>query len=109
MTRVFAVVSKRWKYIYWWYGGGDLQPTEELFEVDKDRYDLRNVAGGAIHKKALEEMRRIYDAYVAQFRREGVSYNDYERYKTLFDRHESWELKKPFGTAGVYHCQMRLS
>ena len=32
-----AVVTPEWKYIYWYYGGQGMKPTEEFFHLTKDR------------------------------------------------------------------------
>jgi arylsulfatase A-like enzyme len=38
-----AVVTPQWKYIYWYYGGGGMRPTEELFHVGHDRFEMTNL------------------------------------------------------------------
>jgi arylsulfatase A-like enzyme len=33
-----AVVTRDWKYIYWYYGAGGMSPTEELFDMRTDNW-----------------------------------------------------------------------
>ena len=39
-----AVVTPEWKYIYWYYGAGGMRPTEELFHLGQDRFEMTNLA-----------------------------------------------------------------
>jgi hypothetical protein len=43
----------------------------------------------------LQRMRGLYDGYVAQWKREGVRYHNYEAYGVVFDRTVPWEKKSP--------------
>jgi hypothetical protein len=44
-----AIVMPGWKYIYWAHGGEGMQPTEELFALAADPYELNNLAADARH------------------------------------------------------------
>ena len=85
-TRSFSVVTKNSKYNYWWYGDDEMEPTEELFDLSNDPLELTNAALDPDAAAQLASMRRRYDTEVKQWQYESVSYNDYKRYGTLFDR-----------------------
>lgn len=94
-TRCLSVLSERYKYIYWYYQDErqGLQPTEELYDLSTDPYELQNVATNSAYADALNEMRLVYDKQVKHWRDEGVDFNGYENYGTLFDRHTGWDQK----------------
>ena len=79
-------VTRQYKYTYWWYGDQKMQPTEELFDLQNDSLELRNLASTAEGANALAEMRLRYENQCAQWKQEAVKYNDYQRYGILFDR-----------------------
>lgn len=87
-----AVVSPEWKYIYWYYGEG-MAPTEELFQIGRDRYEMENLAASPAHHETLATMRRHYDAEVAALRERVVKGHGYEAYPTLFSRTVGWAEK----------------
>ncbi|MBL9189688.1 MAG: sulfatase [Opitutaceae bacterium] len=87
-----AVVTPEWKYIYWYYGAG-MPPTEELFHVGQDRYEMKNLATSPAHRETLATMRRHYDAELAAMKNNVVSGHGYEAYPTLFSRTIDWEKK----------------
>ena len=35
-TQCLAVVTAKWKYIYWYHGGEKMSPAEELFNMETD-------------------------------------------------------------------------
>ena len=43
-TRSLSVLTKDWKYNYWWYGDAEMQPTEELFDLSNDPQEMTNAA-----------------------------------------------------------------
>ena len=79
-----SVVTKDWKYINWPYDEGKFTRTEELYHLAKDALELKNVFGES--KQPLEEMRRLYDGYVAMWKREAVSYHRYAEFGDFFER-----------------------
>ena len=90
-------MTKHHKYIYWYYEDEKegLIATEELFDLRKDPYELTNAAKNPEYKSVLENMRKIYDQQMEHWKTDGVKYNGYEEYGTLFDRNISWEAKAP--------------
>ena len=95
-TTSLTALTKEWKYTYWWYRGEGMEPAEELFNTEKDPLELKNLAADPGHVIALEEMRRKYDRELASWKAQAVSYNDYQRYGTLFDRNIAWDKKSKF-------------
>jgi arylsulfatase A-like enzyme len=92
-TLSLAVVTETHKYVHWIYGQ-DVQPAEELFDLVRDPYEMRNVARDAEYRLVLETMRDRYDAEVQRWREQAVDYNDYQPFGTLFDRAVPWNEKK---------------
>ncbi|MBI1249399.1 sulfatase-like hydrolase/transferase [bacterium] len=88
-----AVVTPKWKYIYWYYGGEGMQPTEELFDLEADPTEMVNLSGDANHADELAKMRKMYDAEVAGIAANHIAHHGYERYGKLFDRNLAWEKK----------------
>jgi hypothetical protein len=95
-----AVVTPEWKYIYWYYGGDGMKPTEELFHLAKDRIEMRNLAGDPDCAAQLDTMRRHYDAQLDRIARNVVQGHGHEPYPTLFSRTIGWEEKAPLLEAG---------
>lgn len=87
-----AIVTPNWKYIYWYYGEG-MKPTEELFELSRDRYEMLNSVADASHANTLTTLRDYYDRQLADIERELARNFDYERYPTVFSRVIPWEQK----------------
>ena len=88
-----AVVSKEWKYNYWWFAKEGLEPAEELFNTEEDMYEMKNLISDAKSKNALEAMRKRYDEQLALYKKNVVSYNGYAKYGELFDRNIPWRKK----------------
>lgn len=88
-----AIVTPEWKYIYWYYGSGGMLPTEELFHLASDRYEMTSLANDPHYSTQLAEMRRLYDSELAQLQSRGVAGHGYEHYPTLFDRTTPWDQK----------------
>lgn len=90
-----SVVTKDWKYIYWSYESETMKPTEELFHVAEDRLEMKNLAADPAHAAQLARMRAIYDQHFGHLKRNAVGFNDYAKYKVLFDRGATLEQKAP--------------
>jgi arylsulfatase A-like enzyme len=90
-----AVVSPEWKYIYWYYGGKGMKPTEELFHLGNDRLEMVNAAGDANYAKELNAARAAYDTELAAMKAKVIKGHGHERYPVLFDRTTAWEQKEP--------------
>ncbi len=89
-----AMVTPEWKYIYWYYGDG-MKPTEELFHLSNDRYEMVNEVSNPEYAQALTALRQHYDEELANLVRNLAKDHDYEKYSELFDRSISWEQKAP--------------
>lgn len=101
-THALGVVTKDMKYIHWSYAGDGFEVTEELYHLSKDALELKNQAKNPEYTSALEKLRTDYDYHLSQWQKNAVSYNDYQKYGTIFDRNLSWSekehlLKKPKG------------
>lgn len=90
-----AIVTPAWKYIYWYYGGDGMKPTEELFHLSSDPYEMMNRATDPNHTSDLANMQQIYDAEVESVRARFIRGHGYENYAVLFDRTVEWEVKSP--------------
>jgi arylsulfatase A-like enzyme len=87
-----AVVTPEWKYIHWYFGGG-MQPTEELFDLSSDRYEMSNSVADAAHAKTLAILREYYDKQLADIERQLARQHGYDNYPTVFSRTVPWERK----------------
>ncbi|MBT7981058.1 MAG: sulfatase [Akkermansiaceae bacterium] len=85
-----SVVTRDWKYIYWYYGH-EMNPTEELFDMRKDKLELFNTANDPQQKKALQLMRSHYDNAVSSIKNKGAP--THKVYGKLFDRKVPWNQK----------------
>jgi len=95
-TNSLTALTKNFKYTYWWYGGEGMTPTEELFDTANDPLELKNIAKDPSYKPDLQRMRKYYDKELAAWKSQAVSYNNYSKYATLFDRDIPWETKEKF-------------
>ena len=91
-----GIVSKDWKYIFWQYENGEMTPTEELFNIGKDRLEMNNKAADQSYKKQLKKMRALYDIQLNNLKREATKDHFYQKYAVLFDRNSTAEDKKPY-------------
>jgi len=87
-----SVVKDNYKYIYWYYGEG-MDPAEELYDLDDECLEMKNLATGEDMQGKLVEMRTIYDDYLEKWKSECVDGNNYPQYGVLFDRNIAWEEK----------------
>lgn len=81
-----SCLTPQYKYTYWWYADDKMKPFEELFDTKNDPLELINLANEPTSQSVLQDMRKRYDQELAKWKREAVSYNDYQRYGTLFKR-----------------------
>lgn len=91
-THSLTVLTRDWKYTYWWYAGEGMSPAEELFDTKNDPLELKNLADDPAYKSDLERMRAKYDQELAAWK-EGAVADDYRKYGTLFDRSIPWDAK----------------
>lgn len=92
-TQSLTCITKDWKYTYWWYGDSEMKPTEELYNLANDPFEMTNLANNPESTKALNTMRKRYDAGLLHWKQEVVDYNNYKQYVTLFDRTIPYEQK----------------
>lgn len=90
-----AVVTTQWKYIYWYSADKNMQPTDELFHLGRDRLEMKNVADDPQHAKQLAVMQKSYDTELADIAKQVVTGHGYESYAKLFDRTIPWSQKQP--------------
>lgn len=83
-THALAVVTARWKYIYWMHGNHNLPPAEELYDMQNDRLELTNKAPSPLCKTALIQMQTLYDKYIEQWKKYCAP--NYRPYGRLADR-----------------------
>lgn len=96
-THSLTCITKRWKYTYWWYGK-NMEPVEELFDIQNDPLELKNCATDKKHLSELIMMREKYSEEISKWKNQSVNYNDYKRYGILFDRAIPWKNKESFLT-----------
>ncbi len=87
-----TVIKDNFKYLYWYYGEG-MEPAEELYDLDADCNEMENLAGSPGMEDRLEEMRKVYDRYLEQWKSESVDGYRYPDYGVLFDRNIDWQQK----------------
>ena len=90
-TLSLSVVTKDWRYIYWFFAE-NIQPAEELFDKVNDPYEMHNLV--TVNKVKLNEMRKLYDAVVETWKKDAVPYGYYQQFGMLYDRNIEWEEKK---------------
>lgn len=87
-----AIVTPEWKYIHWYYGKG-MKPTEELFHLSQDRYEMTNAIADPKHTDTLAAMRKHYDTELAAIAPNLAPGHGYANYPTVFSRTIPWEQK----------------
>ena len=93
-TTSLSVITKDWKYSYWWYGDKTMEPQEELFHLAKDPTELVNQAPRKESKEALATMRGKYDAALAHWKNNVNNQGKHQRYVKFFDRNITWQEKE---------------
>lgn len=87
-THSLTVMDEQYKYVYWYYEdkANDIYPTEELFDIVNDPYEMKNLTNHSNNKQQLNHMRKLYDKQLLHWKDEGVKYNGYENYDSIFER-----------------------
>ncbi|MEC9130789.1 MAG: acetylglucosamine-6-sulfatase, partial [Verrucomicrobiota bacterium] len=88
-----SVVTSTHKYIYWPYGEG-MDPSEELFDIEFDPYEMRNLLAVDHPHPALEKMRAYYQQWLDSWSQQAVTHNHYQVFAKVFDRHLPWAQKQ---------------
>ncbi len=68
------------------------RPSEELYDLETDPYELRNLAGSGAHRDVLDRFRAALDAHLLEVRDVGVL-PEYELHRdgpTPWDRGQGW-------------------
>ncbi len=99
-NQALSVVTQDWKYIFWFIGA-EAAPTEELFHLAEDRWEMKNLAGDVAFAKQLDTMRHLYDKHFKHLKDEGVNSHGYQPYKVLLDRHIPWSNKAQLWKQGA--------
>lgn len=89
----FGVVTKKWKYLYWYSHENGMVSTEEMFNMESDRAESANVAYDEDNKATLDTMRKLYDSHLYEIEQNAIN-DDYRKYKDLFDRRQLWDAKE---------------
>ncbi len=85
-THSLTCVTETQKYTYWWYGDGNMKPTEEFYDLKNDPMELKNQATNPKYDAAMYDMRKRYDKELDKWKQEAVPYNNYQAYGVFFDR-----------------------
>jgi len=92
-THSFGVVTKKWKYLYWYSQENNMVATEELFDMASDQSELTNAAADDKNLPELNRMRELYDRHVYEIKDNAIN-ETYRKFNSLFDRKQPWETKK---------------
>lgn len=98
-THSLAIVTRHWKYVYWYSQENGMSATEELFDMRGPRLENQNLAAIGSHQDALQEMRILYDDQVKDIGNRAAD-PTYRRYSILFDRPIPWSVKKRILSGG---------
>jgi arylsulfatase A-like enzyme len=92
VAQSMAIVTPEWKFIPWYYGEG-MKPTEELFDLAGDPYEMTNLSSDSKHSGVIARMRSHYDAELAALDKKLIRGKGYEDYPVLSSRTIPWEEK----------------
>ena len=93
-THALGVVTEDLKYLHWGYAEEGFESTNELYDLKKDPMELTNQFYSPTYQKTVRKMCKLYDRHLAHWRKNSVSYNDYQRFGVLFDRKLTWSEKE---------------
>ncbi|MDB2385249.1 sulfatase, partial [Polaribacter sp.] len=73
-THCLTVMNNQYKYVYWFYEDKEkgIYPTEELFDIKNDPYEMKNLVSQTDYNNQLETMRKLYDKQLSHWKKEGV-------------------------------------
>lgn len=81
-----AVVNENWKYIHWFYGTDGFEPEEELYNMQSDRLELKDLSEDTRMQSEKEKMRTTYDWWMEYWKDHCLPGSDYEYYPELAKR-----------------------
>lgn len=86
-SQALGVVTRDFKFIRWFYGAAGYQPAEELYDMNSDRLEEHNLIADDQRAQDAQQMRLLYDGWLARWAEESVSRNGYPKYSRLGNRH----------------------
>ncbi|SDW29670.1 Arylsulfatase A [Lutibacter oricola] len=87
-----AVVTPELKYVYWNSGNNNMKSTEELFNLEKDPFEMKNIANEDV--ESLNKMKSYYSKELKLLENKLIKGNGYENFPTIFNPNISWEEKR---------------
>ncbi|MDA7662424.1 sulfatase [Pirellulaceae bacterium] len=85
-TFSLSVVTKEWKYINWPFVNEKMKRSEELYDTERDPFELSNLVNVQEVSENLTSMQKLYDKTVEHWRAESVSYHGYQELAKFFKR-----------------------
>ncbi len=92
-TTTMSIITKTHKYVYWPYGD-EFEPSEELFDLQADPYELKNVITEEINVSVITELKAAYNKQLKHWKTNAVPYNHYQPFGIVLDPEISWAEKK---------------
>ncbi len=93
-THTIGVVTKDMKFLHWAYAASGFEVTEELYHLGRDPLELTNLSVNPEYGPMLQQMRKVYDRHLSDWKKHAVPYNSYQQYGTIFDRGVDWSKKE---------------
>ena len=102
-----SVVDNRYKYIYWCCGE-QLEPAEELFDLQSDPDEMVNLVDHDRHQALLSTMRQRYMEQLKHWQENAVDYHNYQSFGKLLDPTVPWEKKSDLVSPGQWKSYLAL-
>ncbi|WP_111709774.1 sulfatase family protein [Lutibacter citreus] len=87
-----AIVTKDWKYVFWNSASQGMKPTEELFNLKNDSFEMHNVINK--NSDVLNRMKSYYSVELKTMKERLIEGHEYEHFPLLFDQNVNWNEKK---------------
>ncbi|QDT58833.1 Arylsulfatase [Stieleria bergensis] len=107
LTYSMSVVDQRYKYIYWCCGE-QLEPAEELFDLQNDPHEMTNLVDDDQHQAILETMRQRYASQLKHWQQNAVSDRNYPSFGTLLDPNVPWAQKSDLVSPAQWKSYLSL-